>query len=206
MISMKNGWTAAMVILLALCISTAVLAFAGVTPDLAAPSYALVVLLALMWAGKLFTAKAVSWKHSPLHIPILVFVSYALARYFFSPLEYEARLELIGIICCALVYFITASNFYRARDRAWFLWALLLLALVESILGIWQFATHSTNIIPGLERPQDYANRAGGTFICPNHLATFLEIVLTVLIGRLVFFRSSTLSVQQLALRKLAFG
>ena len=77
------------------------LAFAGVTPDLAAPSYALVVLLALMWAGKLFTAKTVSWKHSPLHIPIVAFVGYAAARYFFSPLEYEARLELMGMVCCA---------------------------------------------------------------------------------------------------------
>ena len=195
-----------MVILLALAVSAAVLAFAGVTPDLAAPTYALVALLALMWAGKLFAAKVVSWKHSPLHIPIVVFVAYAVARYFYSPLEYEARLELIGIVCCAAVYFIAASNFYRARERAWFLWALLLLALVESILGIWQFATHANYIIPGWERPQEYANRAGGTFICPNHLATFLEIVLTLLIGRLVFFRSSTLSVQQLALRKLAFG
>src|SRR5207247_1133942 len=197
---MKNGWTAAMVILLALCISTAVLAFAGVTPDLAAPSYALVVLLALMWAGKLFTAKAVSWKHSPLHIPILAFVAYAVVRYFFSPLEYEARLELIGIVCCALVYFLAASNFYRARDRAWFIWALLLLALLESVLGIWQFATQSHTIFPGFELPPEYANRAGGTYICPNHFAAFLEIILTLLIGRLVFFRSSFLTLQLMAL------
>src|SRR2546426_1763651 len=130
---MRNGWTAAMVIVMALCISAAVLAFAGVTPDLAAPSYALVVLLALMWVCKLFAAKVVSWKHSPLHIPILGFVAYAAARYFFSPLEYEARVELIGIVCCALVYFIAASNFYRARERAWFIWALLFLALAESV-------------------------------------------------------------------------
>ena len=132
---MKNGWTAAMIIVLALCIGAAVAAFAGVTPDLAAPSYALAVLLALMWVGKLFTAKAVSWKHSPLHIPILGFVAYAVARYFFSPLEYEARLEFVGIGCCALVYFIAASNFYRARDRAWFIWALLLGAIPVVVLS-----------------------------------------------------------------------
>src|SRR2546423_268860 len=168
---MKNGWTAAMIIVLALCIGAAVAAFAGVTPDLAAPSYALAVLLALMWVGKLFTAKAVSWKHSPLHIPILGFVAYAVARYFFSPLEYEARLEFVGIGCCALVYFIAASNFYRARDRAWFIWPLLLLALLESVLGIWQFATRSSTVFPGFDRPPEYSNRAGGTYICPNHFA-----------------------------------
>src|SRR5438874_13787807 len=115
---MKNAWTGAMLVITVLCVSVAILAFAGVTPDLAAPAYGLLLLLALMWAGKLFAAKVVSWKHSPIHIPIAAFVIYAVARYFFSPLEYEARLELIGISACALVYLIASCNFYRARERS----------------------------------------------------------------------------------------
>jgi len=39
-----------------------------------------------------------------------------------------------------------------------------------------------------------------------NSLAGFLEIILGLLIGRLVFFRSSSFSVQQLALRKIVLG
>src|SRR4051794_20890248 len=114
---MRNFWAGAMVITMALCVYAAVLNFAAVTPDLAAPTYGLIVLLALMWAVKLFGAKTVSWKHSPLHIPVAAFFLYVLARYFFSPTEHESRLDLIDIGFCALVYFIAASNFYRPRDR-----------------------------------------------------------------------------------------
>jgi len=41
-----------------LCIYAAVIAFAAVTPDFAAPAYALALLLTLIWAGKLFGAKS----------------------------------------------------------------------------------------------------------------------------------------------------
>src|SRR5882672_1082211 len=117
---MRNALAGTMVITMVLCIYAAVIAFAAVTPDFAAPAYALALLLALIWAGKLFGAKVVSWKHSPLHLAVVAFIGYAVARYFFSPLEYEARLDLIDICLCGLVYFIAASNFYRPRDRAWF--------------------------------------------------------------------------------------
>lgn len=193
-----------MVITMALCIFAAVLFFGGVTPDLAAPAYGLGILLALMWAGKLFFAKTVSWKHSPLHLPVLAFFLYALIRYFFSPVERDTRLELIDIALCTLIYFAAASNFYRARDRAWFLWALLLLGVFEAVFGIFQFATRPHWIF-GYERPEQYYARGGGTYVCPNHLAGFLEIVIGLLIARLVLFRSSALSVQQLALRKIIF-
>src|SRR5436190_24001752 len=102
---MRNFLASAMVITMALCLYTAVLRFGGVGPDLAGPTYGLIVLLALMWAAKLFFAKSVSWKNSPLHLPVAGFFFYALGRYFFSPLEYESRLDLIEIGFCALVYF-----------------------------------------------------------------------------------------------------
>ena len=202
---MRNVLAGAMVITMALCIYAAVIAFAAVTPDLAWPAYGLAVLLALLWAGKLFAARAVSWRFSPLHIPVAAFFLYALARYFFSRFEYEARLDLINIGFCALVYFTAAANFYRTRDREWFVWALLVLAVFESIYGIYQFATRSPTIF-GFSRPETYQARGGGSFICPNHLAGFIEIVLGLLLGRLVLQRASSMSVQQLALRKIALG
>src|SRR6266850_3114569 len=202
---MRNFLASAMVIAMALCLYTAVLRFGAVGPDLAAPVYGLIVLLTLIWAGKLFLAKSVSWKHSPLHIPVAAFFVYALGRYFFSPLEYESRLDLIEIGFCALVYFICAANFYRARDRSWFVWALLVLAIFEATYGLWQFALKSHTIF-GIDRPEQYYGRGGGTYMCPNHLAGFLEIVIGLLVGRLVFLRSSKLSIQGLALRKIALG
>src|SRR6266404_4184640 len=149
---MRNVLAGAMVITMALCIYAAVIAFASVTPDLAAPAYALAVLVALLWAGKLFGAKAVSWRFSVLHIPVAAFFLYALGRYFFARLEHEARLDLINIGFCTLVYFVAAANFYRSRDREWFVWALLLLAIFEAIYAIYQFATRSPSVL-GFQRP-----------------------------------------------------
>ncbi len=202
---MRKALAGSMVITMGLCICAAVVLFGAVTPDFAAPAYALGLVLALMWAAKLFFADVVSWKYSPIHLPVLAFVAYSIVRYFFSPIEYESRLEVINTCFCALVYFIAAANFYRPRDRAWFLWAVLLLALCEAVLAMWQFTSHSRMLF-GYERADQYLNRGGGTYICPNNLAGFLEIILGLLLGRLVFYRTSTLSVQQLALRKIVFG
>jgi len=204
---MRSFISASMVAGLAGAIYAATLLFAAVTPDLAAPAYVLILCLALLWAGKLFLAETVSWRPSPVHWAVLAFVVYAACRYFFSPLEYEARRDLIEISFSALIYFISASNLYRSRERSIFIWALLLLALFEALSGIWQFATKSPTLF-GLERPEAYSHRAGGTFVCPNHLAGFLEIALGILVARLVFLKSSSLSVQQIALRKivLAYG
>src|SRR5258706_5750208 len=129
---MRNVLAGAMVITMALCVYAAVIDFAAVTPDLAWPAYGLALLLGLLWVGKLFGAKAVSWRFSVLHIPIAAFFVYALARYFFSSLEHEARLDLINIGFCTLIYFVAAANFYRSPDREWFIWALLALSVGEA--------------------------------------------------------------------------
>src|SRR5882672_7632007 len=108
---MRNALAGSMVVTMALCIYAAVVLFAAITPDFAAPAYGLALLLTLMWAGKLFLADVVSWKYSPLHIPVLAFVAYSIFRYFSSPIEYESRLEVINTCFCALVYFVAAANF-----------------------------------------------------------------------------------------------
>src|SRR3954471_18085439 len=169
---MRSLLAASMVVFLSLALYAATLLFAAVTPDLAAPAYGLILVLGLLWAGKLFFAETVSWKSSPMHFAVLGFVLYAFVRYLFSPLEYESRLDLIEICFSAFVYFIAASNLYRSRERSLFLWALLLLAVFEALSGIWQFATKSPTIY-GFDRPIGYSARAGGTFICPNSLAGF---------------------------------
>src|ERR1043166_7948233 len=202
---MRSLLTASMVVLLSLALYAATLIFAGVTPDLAAPAYALIIFLLVLWAGKLFFAETVSWKSSPIHLAVLGFLIYAFVRYLLSPLEYESRRDLIEISFAALVYFVAASNLYRARERSLFIWALLALAVFEGLSGIWQFATKSPTIF-GFERPTEYSFRAGGTFICPNHLAGFLEIALGLFVARLVLFRTSSLTVQQIAIRKIVLG
>ena len=191
-----------MISIMALCILWATVAYGAVTPELAAPVYGMAILLAVLWAAKLFFAKVVSWKQSPMHWPVLGFAVYAVIRYFTAQLEYEGRVELFQVGLCTLVYFLTACNFYRQRDRTLLLTVLMALALAEAAYGLWQFATRSEYVL-FWHRPAQYQHRAGGTFVCPNHLAGFLEIMLGMLLARLVTHKVSKGTVQTSALQKV---
>lgn len=191
-----------MIIIMALCVLWATVAYGAVTPELAAPVHGMAILLAVLWAAKLFFAKVVSWKQSPMHWPVLGFAVYAVIRYFTAPLEYEGRLELFQVGLCTLVYFLAACNFYRQRDRTLLLTVLMALALAETAYGLWQFATRPEYVL-FWPRPAQYQHRAGGTFVCPNHLAGFLEIMLGMLLARLVVHKVSQGAVQRSALQKV---
>jgi O-antigen ligase len=199
---MRNVLASAMVITMALCVLAGVVWFGAVTIDVAAPIYAMAVLLGLMWAGKLFFAQAVSWKPSPMHWPVLAFVVYTTIRYFTSSIEYDSRIELFQVWLLASVYFVCALNFYRSRDRTIIFTVLLALAFAEAIYGIWQFGTRSDNVL-NLLRNIGYRGRASGTYICPNNLAGFLEMVICLAIGRTAIQRFSRSAVQKSALQKV---
>jgi O-antigen ligase len=199
---MRNVLASAMVITMALCVLTGIVLFGAVTVDVAAPVHALAILLALMWAAKLFFAPIVSWKPSPLHWPVLAFALYATVRYATAPIEYDARMELIQVWLLTFIYFVCASNFYRSRDRTIIFGLLLTVALAEAIYGFWQFGTRADNVLNVL-RSAGYRGRASGTYICPNHLAGLLEMVITLAIGRTAIQRFSRSKVQKSALQKV---
>jgi O-antigen ligase len=199
----KHYLSSAMVYTMALCFFAAVLPLGGVTLDLASGLYAGAFLLALLWVAKLFCGKA-HWNYSPMHYPVLGFVVYAFIRYMTSPVEYEARVELFQIILLAFFYFAISCNFHRSRDRNILLWVLFGLGLFEATYGLWQFATQSPSIF-FWSRPEKYFDRAGGTYVCPNHLAGFLELIVGLIIGRLVFHRFSD-SINRSALEKVILG
>lgn len=196
-----------MIVVMALLLFVGTGFWASTTPRTAAPLYGLVLVLALLWAAKLVVAEAISWKKSLMHLPVAGFAVYALIRYFTSPIEYESRIELFQVGVCTLVYFLAVSNFRHSRDRSVLVLAMVVLGMAQAVYGIYQYATHATTIF-GLARPEGYFNRAGGTFMCPNHLAGFLEMVLCVMVARLAMHSSSKLSLERLALEKvfLAFG
>src|SRR2546427_6425083 len=54
---------------------------------------------------------------------------------------------------------------------------MILLGMAISSYAIYQFATHSQYVWHFI-KPAAYRNRGSGTYICPNHLAGFLEMLL----------------------------
>jgi O-antigen ligase/Tfp pilus assembly protein PilF len=199
---MNRVFASAMIVLMALVLCTAVLALGAVTPELALPCFALIGLMGVLWALRLALGSEAHWKRSSIHWPIAAFLVYALVRYFFSAVEYDARVELFQIAACALVYFIAANQFHHRFDRTTLIWTLTGLAVFEASYGLWQFAT-SSDAVFGWVRPESYRGRASGTYICPNHLAGFLEITLAMVLARVVILRRETSSLERSVLLKI---
>lgn len=199
---MNRLFAGAMIGIMALVLCTAVLALGAVTSELALPAFALIGIMGLLWALRLAFGTEAHWKRSPMNWPIAAFLAYACVRYFWSPLEYDARFELFQIAACALVYFIAANQFHHRFDRTTLIWVLTGLAVFEASYGLWQFGTGSDAVF-GWVRPETYRGRASGTYICPNHFAGFLEISLALLLARVVIVRRETSSLERSVLLKI---
>src|SRR5688572_26580353 len=174
--------------LLGVCLCTAVILFGAVELNHAIWVYGLAGLLAVIWAGQLFFAKTAFWKPSPMHWPVLGFVVYTAIHYFFSPYEYLSRLELFQVGLYGLMYFLVANNIKRGRERTVLVSILLILGTLEAMYGVYQAYTKYLYVL-NVERPVSFLNRGSGTFICPNHLAGLLEMILGFALARLALHR-----------------
>ncbi len=205
---MRNILASATVMTVALALFLGVILYGAVDPDVAAPMYALGLLAGVLWAIKLLFTRSVTWKNSPLHWPVLAFVVYALIRYFWSPVEYDARVELLHICLYALIYFI-ACQFYRPVDRTMILVAVMALVVIESLLALLQFSLKIDRVAPfswiplDWVRPVGFRGRGGGTYICPNNLAGFLELALGLVLARGILLHRAKGSVEAFTVRRL---
>jgi O-antigen ligase len=77
----------------------------------------------------------------------------------------------------ALVFFVAVNNLQRPEAVKTVALVLVFLAMAISAYAIYQYASGSDRVW-GFVRPEQYAGRGSGTYICPNHLAGFLELVL----------------------------
>ena len=191
-----------MVITMALCLVMASVVFGGVTIRYLAPALGLAMLLTVLWAGKLVFAERISWIYAPMHWPVAAFALYTTVRYFTSPIEYDSRFELILVWLYTVIYFTTCLNFCHTRDRTVIVMTLLGLGVAEALFGLWQFGTNAETLM-GTARYAAYLNRGSGTYVCPNHLAGLLEIILLVLVGRVAIRHGRKESVQETTLKKV---
>ena len=200
---MSKVYAGAMMTIMALCVFMAVIPLGAVAPDVAFPAYGLIGLLAFLWAGRMLSSSPATWVSSPLHLPVACFTIYAFARYFLAPYEYDARLELFQIGASAVVYVCCALYFNKPGHRRLFVVVLLLLALVQAGFGVWQVATKAETVLLW-DRPSLYQARAGGTFIYPNHMAAFLEMVLGWAMAYAVAGRRPNLTTERWVLLRIA--
>lgn len=150
---------------------------------------ALVALATALWVARFWlrpSGPRIQWP--PVCWAIVAFVAYAVLRYFQADVEYVARKELLRILVYAWLFFIVINNLYHSDVTRKLVYTLLGLATVVSMYALYQIITRNYQVW-GFERPEVYAGRGSGTFICPNHLSGFLEMILPLAIGMLLLGR-----------------
>lgn len=131
----------------------------------------------VLWLIRLWVAPGYRLLWTPVCWAVLVFVAYAVARYLQADIEYVARNELIRILVYAMIFLVVLNNLHRQEMVHFVGFALVILAMAVSVYAIYQFMTNSNRVWHFI-KPEQYMKRGTGTYICPNHLAGFLEMIL----------------------------
>jgi len=146
----------------------------------------LTIVVMLVWALRLWLSRRPQLLWPPLSWVVLAFALYAVARYLSADIEYVARGEMIQVLVFALLFFAIVNNLYRQESVQLVSFTLIFLAMGISSYAVAQLLTHS-NHVWNLVSP--YPGRASGTYISPNNLAGFLEMLLPLTVAFLLVGR-----------------
>jgi O-antigen ligase len=122
---------------------------------------------------------------------VLGFLAYSIWEYRFAPVSYSAEYEIMRVFLYAAV-FVLAVNFLHGQETTQMLSLLLVfLGMVLASYALFQYITHSDKVWH-ITKPAQYMGRGSGSYICPNHLAGFLEMVLPLGLAYLFAGRLNT--------------
>ena len=112
----------------------------------------------------------------PICWAVIAFVLYAIARYQRAEIEYVARQELIRVLVYTLLFFLVLNNLAHQESAQLVTLVMVFLGMVISMFAIYQFATNSEYVWHFI-KPAVFRKRGSGTYINPNDLAGFLEML-----------------------------
>lgn len=139
--------------------------------------YALTIGVVAFWTVRIWIRKGYRWLLPPVTWVVLGFLVYAVVRYRQADIEYVARLELLQILVYTVLFFAILDNLNRQESIQLMAFVLIFLAMTIAFYALYQYLTGSEKVWHFV-RPASYKGRGSGTFICPNHLAGFLEMIL----------------------------
>src|SRR3954469_11420990 len=109
--------------------------------------------------------------------PIVAFIIFAVIRYRTADIEFVARQELIRVLVYSVVFFAVLNNLHRQETTKIVSTILVMVAMAIAFYALIQFLTDSDRVWNFI-KPEAYRKRGSGTFICPNNLAGYLEMLL----------------------------
>ncbi|HXS69109.1 MAG TPA: O-antigen ligase family protein [Candidatus Polarisedimenticolia bacterium] len=129
----------------------------------------------VLWTVRLWATPRPKLLWPPICWAVLAFVVYTIIRYLHADIEYIARLEMIQVLTYGLLFLAIVNNLHRQESAQIITLTLVFLAMAISFYAIYQFFTSSDKVWC-LIKP--YPKRGTGTFISPNDLSGFLEMIL----------------------------
>jgi len=129
----------------------------------------------ILWAARLWMGPRARLLWPPICWAVVAFAIYAVARYRTSDIEYVAREEMVRVLIYAFLFFAILNNLKRQEFIQIISLTLVFLAMAISFYAIYQFITGSDRVWHFLK---PYPHRGSGTYISPDHLGGFLEMVL----------------------------
>ncbi|MDR3460502.1 MAG: O-antigen ligase family protein [Verrucomicrobiae bacterium] len=137
----------------------------------------------ILWAARLWVSPKTKILWPPLAWVVAAFAVYAVGRYFTADIEYVARIEVIQVLFLAFIFFVVVNTLRGQEETEWVSYTLIALATVISCYAVGQLLSHTDRV---WDVHTGNAARASGTYISPNHLAGFLEMILPLALAFLL--------------------
>jgi O-antigen ligase len=145
----------------------------------------------LLWLARVWLNERPKFLFPPLGWGVLAFAGYAVGRYLTCDVEYVGRLELLRILVYTVLFFAVLNNLHRSESTQIIAFTWFGLAVGISFYAGYQFFT-GTDLVWNYH--SGYLGRGSGTYICPNHLAGFLEMLLPLAVAYLLVGRGKPLT------------
>jgi O-antigen ligase len=113
----------------------------------------------------------------PVCWAVVLFMLYAVGRYRTADIEYVARQEMIKVLVYGFIFLAVLHNLHKQETTQVVGTVVVILGMLISLYALYQFLGDSERVWHFV-RPEIYRQRGSGTFICPNHLAGYLELAL----------------------------
>lgn len=170
-------------LLLSLTSTACIWVFGGNRLWIMAPMILIVILAAVLFIGRnLWSVYRYDLMVPPGGVWWVVFLLYLAAHVLVANIPYEAKLETFRYLSYVLAFWMWV-NLLRVNHRwKWVLAALMLSVSVMAWYALIQ-DVHGTNMVLNRPRPEQYGMRASGSYICPNHFAHLLHMLIPVGIG-----------------------
>jgi len=130
----------------------------------------------VLWAARLWLDPRPKILWPPVCWAVVAFAVYAVVRYLTAEIEYVARAEMIEVVMYAFLFLAIVNNLHRQSSAQIVTLTLIFLAMAIAFYAVFQFVTGSSRVWGVLTAP--YPHRGTGTFISPNNLSGFLEMIL----------------------------